>query len=433
MPDCHRRIRLGAFLESRGAKRMRYELYYHPTVQGRGEFVRLALEDAGADYVDVARRKGKAGVPAMMKIIDDKRSARPPFAPPFLKAGKLIIAQTANILFYLGPRLNLSPRDEEGRLWAHQLQLTITDLVVEIHDTHHPITSWLYYEEQKPAAKRRTHDFWRYRVPKFLGYFERVLQKNGGQYLIGRRLTYVDLSFFQIIEGLRYGFPKRMKRFEKKIPGFCAARPGSATAPDQSLSCVRTAHPVQPVGHLPLFRGTGCVRMVRPPVPANMGPSAGLQAARERADVCSLPLSQRVQTGQRDLLVLMGLHAGDPDGADALVLVHDRQRALDQDSGGKAGEGRPVLHPILEELARTLGQRRGPGLADRHFRGDRAGAVHALEAEKMSALVDDGDGHIPPVFQGLGLAGLQNFLHVGQGQTRLGSHDRSCRELALRF
>jgi glutathione S-transferase len=231
MPDCHRRIRLGAFLESRGAKRMRYELYYHPTVQGRGEFVRLALEDAGADYVDVARRKGKAGVPAMMKIIDDKRSARPPFAPPFLKAGKLIIAQTANILFYLGPRLNLSPRDEEGRLWAHQLQLTITDLVVEIHDTHHPITSWLYYEEQKPAAKRRTHDFWRYRVPKFLGYFERVLQKNGGQYLIGRRLTYVDLSIFQIIEGMRYGFPKRMKRFEKKIPGLVALHDWVAQRP----------------------------------------------------------------------------------------------------------------------------------------------------------------------------------------------------------
>jgi glutathione S-transferase len=93
---------------------MRYELYYHPTVQGRGEFVRLALEEAGADYVDVARRKGKAGVPAMMKIIEGKSSARPPFAPPFLKAGKHIIAQTANILLYLGPHLHLSPRDEAG-------------------------------------------------------------------------------------------------------------------------------------------------------------------------------------------------------------------------------------------------------------------------------------------------------------------------------
>jgi glutathione S-transferase len=196
---------------------MPYLLYYHPTLQGRGEFVRLALEEAGADYVDVARKRG--GEAAMMRIIEDKRSARPPFAPPFLKAGKLVIAQTANILFHLGPRLNLAPRDEAGRLWVNQLQLTITDLVVEIHDTHHPITSWLYYEEQRPAAKRRTKDFWRYRVPKFLEYFERVLQRNGGQYLVGRKLTYVDLSLFQIVEGLRYAFPKRMKRFEKKIPG----------------------------------------------------------------------------------------------------------------------------------------------------------------------------------------------------------------------
>ena len=210
---------------------MRYELYYHPTVQGRGEFVRLALEEAGADYVDVARRKGNAGVPAMMKIIEDKRSTRPPFAPPFVKVGKLIVAQTANILFFLGPRLNFSPRDEAGRLWAHQLQLTITDLVVEIHDSHHPITSWLYFEEQRAAARRRTKDFWRYRVPKFLGYFEHILKKNGGRFLVGRRLTYVDLSIFQIIEGLRYAFPKRMKRFEKKVLGLVALHDRVAARP----------------------------------------------------------------------------------------------------------------------------------------------------------------------------------------------------------
>jgi glutathione S-transferase len=199
---------------------MRYELYYWPTIQGRGEFVRLALEEAGADYVDVARREGKAGgVAAMMKFMDDKRSARPPFAPPFLKAGKLIIAQMANILFYLGPRLDLSPRGEAARLWAHQLQLTVTDFVVEIHDTHHPISGALYYEQQKREAKRRTEEFWRHRVAKFLGYFEHVLQKNGGQYLIGRRLSYVDLSIFQIVAGLRYAFPQHMKRFERKIPG----------------------------------------------------------------------------------------------------------------------------------------------------------------------------------------------------------------------
>jgi glutathione S-transferase len=196
---------------------MRYELYYWPDIVGRGEFIRLALEEAGARYVDVARN-GERGMAAMMKILGDKRSRRPPFAPPFLKAGKLVIAQTANILHYLGPRLKLAPRDEAGRLWVHQLQLSITDLVVEIHDTHHPVTSWLYYEEQRPAAKRRTRDFWRYRVPKFLGYFERVLAKRGGNFVLGKKLSYVDLSLFQIVEGLRYAFPKRMGRFEKKIP-----------------------------------------------------------------------------------------------------------------------------------------------------------------------------------------------------------------------
>jgi len=196
---------------------MRYELYYWPTIQGRGEFIRLALEEAGADYIDVARR-GKTGMAAMQKLLEGRRLAHPPYAPPILKAGKDIIAQTALILFYLGPRLNLAPSREAERMWAHQLQLTVSDLVVHIHDTHHPVSGWLYYEEQKPAAKRRTDDFWRYRLPKFLGYFERVLKQNGGTYMVGRRLCYVDLSLFQIVEGLRYAFPKRMKRFERKVP-----------------------------------------------------------------------------------------------------------------------------------------------------------------------------------------------------------------------
>src|SRR4051812_27276477 len=210
---------------------MRYELYYSPTIQGRGEFVRLALEDAGADYVDVARRRGKAGVAAMMKLMGSARAVRPPFAPPFLKAGKLIVAQTANILLYLGPRLGLAPANEADRLWVHQLQLPIADLVVEIHDTHHPATTDLYYEEQRPAAKRRTADFWRYRVPKMLGYFERVLVKSGGPYVLGRRVSYVDLSLFQIVEGLRYAFPNRMQRFERKVPRLVALHDRIALRP----------------------------------------------------------------------------------------------------------------------------------------------------------------------------------------------------------
>src|SRR6185295_14505987 len=153
---------------------MRYELYYWPSIQGRGEFVRLALEDAGADYVDLARRP--KGMSAMMRFMESNTVERPPFAPPFLKAGKLVIAQTANILFYLGPRLDLAPKSEPSRLWAHQLQLTIADWVAEAHDAHHPISGGLYYEDQKSEAKRRAADFTAERMPKFFDYFERILK-----------------------------------------------------------------------------------------------------------------------------------------------------------------------------------------------------------------------------------------------------------------
>lgn len=210
---------------------MRYELYYWPSIQGRGEFVRLALEDAGADYVDVARL-GQRGIPAMMRLMRRGASGRAPFAPPFLKAGKLVIAQTPNILFYLGPRLALAPRNEAGRLWVHQLQLTIADWLTEVHDTHHPIAVELYYEDQKPEARRRTANFLAERLPKFLGYFERVLERE--RWLAGRSVSYADLSLFQMVDGLRHAFPKAMKRVERRHPCVVglrdrvAARPGIA-------------------------------------------------------------------------------------------------------------------------------------------------------------------------------------------------------------
>jgi glutathione S-transferase len=193
---------------------MRYELYYWPEIQGRGEFVRLALEDAGADYVDVARRP--RGMAAMTRFLESPSIKRPPFAPPFLKAGRLLIAQTANILFFLGPRLGLAPKDEAGRLWAHQLQLTIADWVAEVHDTHHPIASSLYYEDQKREAKRRAKNFRAERLPKFMNYFEQALKRSGGEYFVGRTVSYVDLSMFQMIEGLRYAFPRATAKQERK-------------------------------------------------------------------------------------------------------------------------------------------------------------------------------------------------------------------------
>ena len=184
-------------------------------IQGRGEYVRLALEEAGADYADVAR--SERGMAAMMRMMEQE-GGTPPFAPPFLKAGRLVIGQTANILFYLGSRHGLAPKAEAGKLWLHQLQLTITDLVLEIHDTHHPLGPSLYYEDQRAPSKKRTTEFWNERVPKYLGYFEALVKGHGGLYVTGRKLSYVDLSLFQIVEGLRYAFPKRMKAFERGIP-----------------------------------------------------------------------------------------------------------------------------------------------------------------------------------------------------------------------
>jgi glutathione S-transferase len=208
---------------------MRYELYYWPSIQGRGEFIRLALEEAGADYLDAAR-EGR-GMGTMMRMMEAK-TGTPPFAPPFLKAGKLVIGQTATILFYLGTRHGLAPKAEAGRLWLHQLQLTITDLVLEVHDTHHPLGPSLYYEDQKAPAKRRTEEFWQDRVPKYTGYFERLLRNSGGSYVTGRRITYVDLSLFQIVAGLRYAFPKRMGAFERAIPGLTGLHDRIAARPN---------------------------------------------------------------------------------------------------------------------------------------------------------------------------------------------------------
>ncbi|MES2538834.1 MAG: glutathione S-transferase [Pseudomonadota bacterium] len=204
---------------------MRYELYYWPSIQGRGEFVRLALEEAGADYIDVAREQGPGmGMAAMTAMMASDKLVTPPFAPPFLKAGELVIGQTANILLFLAPRIGLVPEDETSRLWAHQLQLTVADFIGEVHDTHHPIASGLYYEDQKPEALRRAADFTSERMPKFLAYFERVLERNphGDAHMVGAALSYVDLSMFQIIAGLSYAFPRTMKRQSSAFPRLMA-------------------------------------------------------------------------------------------------------------------------------------------------------------------------------------------------------------------
>jgi len=211
----------------------RIELYYWPGIPGRGEFVRLALEDAGARYVDVARQSPR-GMAAMQRFLDGHERGALPFAPPFVRVGGAVVAQTANILAFLAPRLRLVPADGGLRATVHQIQLTLADLVAEAHDTHHPIAGSLYYEDQKPAARRRSKNFVAERMPKYLQWLERTLARNrngAGRWLVGADCTYADLSTFQVVAGLRYAFPNAMAALEPSLPlvaGLCervAARP----------------------------------------------------------------------------------------------------------------------------------------------------------------------------------------------------------------
>lgn len=214
---------------------MAYEFYYWPGIQGRGEFVRLALEEAGAHYIDIARSSGDGGIgeEALLAFLERDDVSCPPFAPPFLKDGDVLIGQTASILLYLGDRHNLSPRDAAKRLWVHQIQLTIADLVAEAHDTHHPVSGALYYEDQKPEALRRAKHFCEERIPKFLGWFERILARNpeGASHLVGNTLTYADLSLFQVVEGLAYAFPRRVQRALGEVPRLAALHQAVAQRP----------------------------------------------------------------------------------------------------------------------------------------------------------------------------------------------------------
>lgn len=209
---------------------MAYELYYWPGIQGRGEFARLALEEAGAAYVDVARERGTG---ALTELWGSESLETPAFAPPFLRHGKRLIGQTANILLYLGDRHGLAPKNEAGRFWTHQIDLTIADLVVEAHDTHHPLGGGFYYAEQKPESLRRAELFREARIPRYLNWLEGILARNpkGGGHLVGGRLTTADLSLFQAVEGLGYAFPRTMRREMARAPRVAKLRDRVAARP----------------------------------------------------------------------------------------------------------------------------------------------------------------------------------------------------------
>lgn len=213
-----------------------YRLFYWSSIQGRGEFIRLAFEEAAIPYLDVARLPAKkgGGDAAILQYMKGAHPGLRPFAPPFLVTSRTVVAQVANILAFLGPRLGLVPRDSIGRAAVNQIQLTIADFVSEVHDTHHPLASSLYYEDQKPAARRRAEIFRKERMPKFLSYFESLLEHRGRrkeQHLVGSQLTYADLSLFQVMTGLSYAFPRALERLLPTIPRVCALRDQVAARP----------------------------------------------------------------------------------------------------------------------------------------------------------------------------------------------------------
>ncbi len=238
------------------AKARPYELYYWPTIQGRGEFIRLALEEAGADYVDVGRlpEEQGGGEDTIASILEERRRGPRPFALPAIKHGDTVLSQTGAILHWLGPRLDLAPPDEDGRAWALELALTVADMVTEAHDAHHPIASGLYYEDQRDEARRRAADVVKNRIPKFLAHFESALEENpdGTDYLIGDRLTYPDLSLFQLISGLEYAFPRAMKELRGEYP-LCMALHGRVAARPRIAAYLASARRI-PFNEMGIFR-----------------------------------------------------------------------------------------------------------------------------------------------------------------------------------
>ena len=207
---------------------MKYELYYWAEIQGRGEFVRLVLEDADCEYVDVVREPN--GYEQLDAVLSGKRDGVLPFAPPVLYAGPIVVAQTAAITSFLGARHGLAPSSEAGRMAALTIALTIADLVAEVHDTHHPTAVDKRYETQKPAALERAGAFRRARLAKFLGYLEHNLERNG-DVLVGSEVSYVDLAAFQVVEGLSYAFPRAMAKVSGRIPRLLALRDRVAQRP----------------------------------------------------------------------------------------------------------------------------------------------------------------------------------------------------------
>jgi glutathione S-transferase len=213
---------------------MSYDLWYWPGIQGRGEFVRVFMEAAGISYRDRARQADAQALVEDMEAREDGEGFAP-YAPPYLVArdgeNEFTIAHVAHILTWLTENHDLGSGDLQTDLHLIQLQLTITDVVAEAHDTHHPLGGSLYYEDQKQAAATRAKGFREERIPKYFDHFETALAVNPGPFCRADRFGHVDTSLFQLVEGLRYAFPRRMAQIESDYPRIFACRDAVAELP----------------------------------------------------------------------------------------------------------------------------------------------------------------------------------------------------------
>ena len=193
---------------------MSYQLWYWPSIPGRGEFVRLFMEAGELEYTDMAREQSADALVEDMHA----REGIQPFAPPYLVDEDVTIGQTALILLYLSDKEGLGSGDLATDLKLMQLQMDIADLVEEVHSTHHPVASSQYYADQMDAAYDKAEDFRANRIPKYLIHFDNALAASGGPFVLGEQWSHVDTSLFQVMEGLDYAFPRYMAEMQGSWP-----------------------------------------------------------------------------------------------------------------------------------------------------------------------------------------------------------------------
>ena len=175
-------------------------------VPGRAECIRLLFEYTGTPYEEL-----KDNSTLMTRIVDPEIVGIPPnLWPPVLELpnGKWL-GQTGVIMNYLSPKLGLAgyakddtDLDEDEKVFlsakTSQLVFTALDLLVEVsavdsrrpvhglcimscsqaHNVHHPVSTNLYYEDQKAEALRAAEQFRASRLPKYMQHFQSVLETN---------------------------------------------------------------------------------------------------------------------------------------------------------------------------------------------------------------------------------------------------------------